>query len=754
MRPGTFTPLQISIPAVSGDPNGEYDAPKGFLIVDVISGYLYQKTSNEGTKTGWTNMSVSLGAGANTADLLGVQISNQVTGTDAFVRQNSPELSGVTTMAGLTYLRAAAIPLDLGTITAGATATLDIAYSTFQLTASGGSYTLAVPGSMPDGDVMVYCTSTSAVDAQIVTLSNSAIRQEQSATVPTNTFTVPVGSSAKYTVWLHIRAGVVERFGVTGDNFTPATPANAVVLSPVGGVAATNMQAAVAELDTEKATLSALGAVALSNDFNDLSNKPSSNVVPLIAVYGVGTAYQLTNTSAAIVMGTTSPVLPLTIAGTYALYALVTLRMNGATFAANRTVTLKVRRTNNTAADVTNASITLDTGIVTTVTQTFARVLLPLVGYTTANMNDSLTIFADVNTVPSAGSLDVSACSLVAVKVTSFTVVDASAPTLVSAIVGTAGNTLTLVFSEIVSVGAGGSSGVAITPSGGASTATYLSGSGTSMLVYSLSRVLLSGETATTAYTQPGNGIEDVSGNDLVTYSGSAVTNNSTASGFVPAVGVFDGSNDYITTAAAGAGWVDGKTFTCSFWVNFSGGNATLQQIWRNGNGRFLIEKTTANFIRVVGATTGGTAALEILGSTALTSASGWKHIYVCIDMSDAAKRKIYVNGVAETLTVTTYTNVALDLSNANIRFGAGSTGTNKCFASFCEAWLSHSYLDDTTKFATANKPISLGPTGALPGIPPDFYWSVSWTTSPVADRSGNGNDGVVTGTITAGTPP
>jgi hypothetical protein len=64
--------------------------------------------------------------------------------------------------------------------------------------------------------------------------------------------------------------------------------------------------------------------------------------------------------------------------------------------------------------------------------------------------------------------------------------------------------------------------------SGGAVTMTYSSGSGSSTLIYTLSRTILQGGTGTIAWTNQANTIEDTSGNDLATFSGFAVTNNST----------------------------------------------------------------------------------------------------------------------------------------------------------------------------------------------------------------------------------
>ncbi|HEU0123989.1 MAG TPA: SwmB domain-containing protein [Bryobacteraceae bacterium] len=105
---------------------------------------------------------------------------------------------------------------------------------------------------------------------------------------------------------------------------------------------------------------------------------------------------------------------------------------------------------------------------------------------------------------------------------------DVTAPTLSSATIGTGGTSITLAFNETVTMGGGGSSGFTVSLSGGAATLSYSSGSGTSSLVYTISRTVYQGETGTISYTQPGNGVEDSSGNDLATFSGTSLTNSST----------------------------------------------------------------------------------------------------------------------------------------------------------------------------------------------------------------------------------
>lgn len=126
-----------------------------------------------------------------------------------------------------------------------------------------------------------------------------------------------------------------------------------------------------------------------------------------LAIYGAGTAYSLTNAQAAITMGTTSPSLTLDKRGTYRLKSRAVVNYNGATFAAVRNLTMKLRRTNNTAADVSNSSTTVQTEIVTTLSGTFMVIELADVYYTTNVVNDAIALFAGLDTAPTAGSLDV-----------------------------------------------------------------------------------------------------------------------------------------------------------------------------------------------------------------------------------------------------------------------------------------------------------------------------------------------------------
>ena len=105
---------------------------------------------------------------------------------------------------------------------------------------------------------------------------------------------------------------------------------------------------------------------------------------------------------------------------------------------------------------------------------------------------------------------------------------DTTAPTITSMSVGTNGTTLAVNMSEVVQGGTTGNGGFTVSPSGGAATVTYVSGSGSPTLYYTLSRSIAYGETITAAYTKPASAyVEDTSSatNDLASVSGISVTN-------------------------------------------------------------------------------------------------------------------------------------------------------------------------------------------------------------------------------------
>jgi Pectate lyase superfamily protein/Putative flagellar system-associated repeat/Right handed beta helix region len=111
---------------------------------------------------------------------------------------------------------------------------------------------------------------------------------------------------------------------------------------------------------------------------------------------------------------------------------------------------------------------------------------------------------------------------------------DTTPPNVSSAAINTAGTQISLTFDEAVQIGSGGNNGFTLTASGGSVTATLPSSFSGGVMTLTMSRTINSSETVTRSYTQPSNGIEDLAGNDLASFTNQAVTNNSTVGGGPP----------------------------------------------------------------------------------------------------------------------------------------------------------------------------------------------------------------------------
>jgi len=138
-----------------------------------------------------------------------------------------------------------------------------------------------------------------------------------------------------------------------------------------------------------------------------------------VSAVAAGTVYTLTDSQAAVDFGTTDPAIVLNKAGTYLLLATASVKLNAATYAAAQSVTLKLRRTTNTAADVTGATRTVTIPVVTTATDGF-DVALPPVTYTTTGptvITDAIALYGAVSALPGAGSVTVEQANVIAVRI-------------------------------------------------------------------------------------------------------------------------------------------------------------------------------------------------------------------------------------------------------------------------------------------------------------------------------------------------
>lgn len=227
----------------------------------------------------------------------------------------------------------------------------------------------------------------------------------------------------------------------------------------------------------------------------------------------------------------------------------------------------------------------------------------------------------------------------------------------------------------------------------------------------------------------------------------------------------FNGSSNYIRrNASFSNGAIDGKVLTFAFWIkmNAASSDSTLYRIFDTATGgaasRVNIDRNTDGTLRIRAYNSSSLEILRIASTDTFLAADGWKHFYVSVDLTNTSNRKIYVNGVSDTITVTTYDNTQgnIDLVATGQQTNIGSTvsGNNKLYGSLAEFWGDDVYLDDPTKFYNAGEPVNLGTDGSSPnGIQPLFYFSSNGSGDSWVNN-GTAGTFVITGSLGTDTSP
>jgi hypothetical protein len=131
--------------------------------------------------------------------------------------------------------------------------------------------------------------------------------------------------------------------------------------------------------------------------------------------YASGTAYTLTASAQQLAFGTTSPGITIQNAGTYQIVGRAGIKFNGSTYGAAQTITLKLRRTNNTAADLSNSARAVTLPVLTTYTG--GDVMETQEAIYTAAAGDIIQLFGSVSALPSAGSVQADSAEIIALRI-------------------------------------------------------------------------------------------------------------------------------------------------------------------------------------------------------------------------------------------------------------------------------------------------------------------------------------------------
>ena len=221
----------------------------------------------------------------------------------------------------------------------------------------------------------------------------------------------------------------------------------------------------------------------------------------------------------------------------------------------------------------------------------------------------------------------------------------------------------------------------------------------------------------------------------------------------------FNGTNSSLRKTSALTGITDTKTVSCSFWVNpgaISGGESWLFMLNSGAGSQRGFQISFSNTIwRFFAYNSAGT---QILGSTASTSYGAGEPYFVqiSVDLSNSAKRRIYINGVLDSTSWSPYTNDTISYTTANDIYIASDNSSQFVPGALSELYVTNEYIDFTLeanrlKFRDAfGNPVDLTQQiedGAIPN--PAIY--MRFPPTAFGTNYGTGGDFSISGTLTDG---
>lgn len=224
----------------------------------------------------------------------------------------------------------------------------------------------------------------------------------------------------------------------------------------------------------------------------------------------------------------------------------------------------------------------------------------------------------------------------------------------------------------------------------------------------------------------------------------------------------FNGTTGYLSRTSALTGVSDGKVICGSF--NFTPDAAQTHQLFTikesGGVGGLEIYVDNSGFLGFFGVLSTPTSVLNGVSSSGVIPTIGDNYsVQYCIDLSDTAKRFVYVNGVAVTMIWSTYTNSNINLDQPRVTIGARYTASG--YSGFTNGKLAEFYFTTTyidfsqeanrLKFRDAfGNPVNLTQQIEALAIPnPAIY--MRFPPTSFGTNSGTGGNFTVDGTITDG---
>ena len=224
----------------------------------------------------------------------------------------------------------------------------------------------------------------------------------------------------------------------------------------------------------------------------------------------------------------------------------------------------------------------------------------------------------------------------------------------------------------------------------------------------------------------------------------------------------FDGVNDHIDSLTALSTAVDGREILLSAWFRFNStaGDGVYQRIMHSTAGYFSLSKSTANNFSLDMSGSTGVFLGNWLSTGAYTSTSGWIHFMAAVDGANSSGG-FWINGATDLIAASTIIPGSTPLLNrAHWAIGADVDGAQRAYVDMFDFYFNMSTDGGggaamLSKFYSGGRPISLGPTGALPtGADPIMFLHLDdgQDVTNFPNNLGSGSSFTIVGALTPST--
>lgn len=180
-----------------------------------------------------------------------------------------------------------------------------------------------------------------------------------------------------------------------------------------------------------------------------------------------------------------------------------------------------------------------------------------------------------------------------------------------------------------------------------------------------------------------------------------------------------DGGADFLSRTSL-AGVADGKEFTLSFTVKRNVDTTCgVIGIAESGSVRLsaILQSSGSSNQIVIRAYRSDTTKILDISVDEVVINDAYGTFTISIDMTTSGSTQVLLDGVAQTVSINTFTDDAIDLTCDGFSVGSGVSGAQKLSGILSEIWFDDSYTEDLSGFydTSTNKPKYLGEDGELP---------------------------------------